>query len=145
MFYNVQGTGASNSYTLEIDELKDTYLDFFGARFQLSSADSKKLIDFSRSIAFQTALFNSFYEFCFEFGMKYSDAQFDNTKYEELLDEFLKRVSKIPAATWLEIHSLITKVVSSGELSPSVWPFIEKVIIRLIQNDARVHSQHLGK
>lgn len=135
MFYNVQGTGASNSYTLEIDELKDTYLDFFGARFQLSSADSKKLIDFSRSIAFQTALFNSFYEFCFEFGMKYSDAQFDNTKYEELLDEFLKRVSKIPAATWLEIHSLITKVVSSGELSPSVWPFIEKVIIRLIQND----------
>lgn len=135
MFYNVQATGVSNSYTIEINELKEHYFAFFGNRFGLSSIEVKKLIDFSRSIAFQTALFNSFYEFCFEFGMKYSDAQFDLTEYEKLLNEFLKRISNISPATWLEIHSLITNVVSSGELSPNVWPFIEKVIIRLVQND----------
>lgn len=134
MYYNISDYDNNNNrYKDDISTLEKEFIKFYAAKYNLNITDCEDLRGFMRSIAFQVGLFVSFYTFC-----KVQDSPFepyDNDKLIENLTQYLKRVNAISESNWLGIYKLTKIGSSANELSPNLWPSVEKLIIRRIQEE----------
>ena len=117
-----------------IDEIeKDFKLErkklFESDGYDFESNRVDKAFESFRSKAFQVGYVMSFFHF-----YQYKISNNANINYDQVIDDYLKRISNINPSQWVIIFTEMREKVISGA-DPKKWPAYHKILLRIIEEN----------
>ena len=121
------------------DAISEIERNFEGLRSDICGLEveaSNKVFASINSVAFQVALFMSFYDVA-----KVNEVDFNNAQsISNSVDDFLERINSISNSVWSNFFKVVRENIVESDIDPKKWPAYEKMLIRLIQREGEFYT-----
>jgi hypothetical protein len=120
-----------NNIASAMREIEEDFSRIRAEYCELSENESDAMFNSFNSLAFQVALFMSYYSYAVKEGYELDDAN----DISHASQEFIERLNNISIQIWCNVFLEVRKHLWDGDTNAKKWPAYHKLILRLIQTN----------